>query len=87
MTDWQVQYIKNAHEILMMTDFSSGIDGTFDAWYQHRKDIENKIVSLRKANNTLLESYLFPLLDNLDFAGEEERRGGKECGGGWRDWG
>ncbi len=72
MKDYQEKYIENTKRIRDLANFYKGSDKDFDAWLSDHK-AELKIVSrLKDDNNRLLSEGLFPDLDNILSATDEE---------------
>lgn len=75
MLDWQDQYIRNVQEIKEIRPLFGAEKTDFDAWYAAHLAAEARIKTLREENILLLSDRLFPALDNLYSAGEEETAG------------
>ena len=72
MKPYQQQYIENTKEIIALSDFCRGIGEPFPLWYESRRRAEERSAALRRENIRLLEEELFPCLDTLHTAPEEE---------------
>ena len=75
MEDWQEQYIRNVEEIKEIRPLFGAEKTDFDAWYTAHLAAEARIKALREENIRLLSGCLFPALDTLHSAGEEETAG------------
>ncbi len=75
MQDWQEQYIRNVEEIKEIRPLFGAEKTDFDGWYAGYLAAETRMKALREENNRLLSDRLFPVLDTLHSAGEEELSG------------
>ncbi|MBR0386033.1 MAG: hypothetical protein IJI05_05760, partial [Erysipelotrichaceae bacterium] len=86
MKEYQNQYIENTREITRLSDFFTTPVTTFEEWYHQRRLAQEKIAELHNRNMLLLNEHLFPLLDSLHDAGEEEIKDLEEFAAILMDW-
>ena len=68
---WDV-YIQNAREAITQADFGAGLNEGFEKWYARRMSAVERLKQIRSENTRILNAYLFPCLDRLHSATEEE---------------
>lgn len=86
MREYQNRYIENTREITRLSDFFATPVTDFDDWYKQRRLAQQKISQLHEQNMALLNEHLFPLLDNLHDADEQEIKDLEEFAGVLMDW-
>lgn len=65
MKPYQIQYVNNAREIAALSDFYGVSTVDFAHWYETHRQADERIDALKKENIDLLNSFLFPALDDL----------------------
>ena len=86
MQPYQLEYIQNAQRAREISDFRSGLDEGFDSWYRRRRESEDELKELKRKNTYLLNACLFPILDELHGAREEQLKELSEFADGLLDW-
>ena len=86
MQPYQEKYIQNAKEISEVISFYRGIGSDFDSWYSERTGAVSRIAELKKENLVLLNDHLFPALDDLFSATEEDIEELEQFAGALLDW-
>ena len=71
MYPYQEKYIENILEIKKLKDVSLHISEGFDSWYEKQLQAAKKMAELKKENIAILNSELFPVLDDLYAANDE----------------
>ncbi len=74
MEGWQEEYIAHTEKIAALSAPVIGEADDFDLWYAQQIRAEQEISSLREQNIRLLETKLFPMLDELYGKDEEAIR-------------
>ena len=72
MQEYQLRYIENTREIAALMDLAGGIREGFESWYERLLQARKRITQLCQENIALLRDSLFPLLDDIYNAGEDE---------------
>lgn len=72
MEKWQERYIANIRRILELSNFYTDAEKDPDVWIQSRIDAKAECASLKEENISLLGRFLFPALDSLYSASEED---------------
>ncbi|MBR4471292.1 MAG: hypothetical protein IKS54_08300 [Erysipelotrichaceae bacterium] len=71
MFDYQIRYIENVKKILELRDVTLHANEGFDRWYEGQLEAKEEMKRLKKENNEILGSRLFPVLDDLYNANDE----------------
>jgi hypothetical protein len=72
MRQYQIEYIENVREAAALADFGAGLDEGFEEWYRQRLAALERIGKLKRRNTHLLNECLFPCLDVLHEAKDED---------------
>ncbi len=72
MLPYQAQYVSNTREIAALRDFYAVDASDFGNWYALQHRTADRVEQLRRDNNALLSSFLFPQLDDLFSASPED---------------
>ncbi len=86
MLAYQEKYVENTREIVMLSDFNVGSGQDFESWYSRQKQAEERMLMLKADNMEILNSCLFPALDQLHSADEASIRDLEEFAGKLMDW-
>ncbi len=86
MVPYQKQYISNMREIAALADFFSDMQNGFEEWYGKREEAEKRSAQLKTENIQLLNDHLFPVLDRLYTASQEEIENLVEFADALMDW-
>ena len=86
MEQWQEKYIENTRRIFELSDFFTSVREAQDAWLQSRMKARAECASLREENVSLLGRFLFPALDGLHSASEEDVASLEEFADVLMDW-
>ena len=86
MQPYQHEYIQNARRAREISDFRSGLGEGFDSWYRLRRESETELKELKRKNTYLLNACLFPMLDGLHGARDEQLNELSEFADGLLDW-
>ena len=72
MLEYQLRYIENCQKMLELSDIYSSFDRDFVKWLQSEKTNQEELKRCREENTKILNTCLFPTLDNIYNASEEE---------------
>lgn len=72
MREWQEQYISNVQEVKDIRPLFGTEKTEFEAWHTAHLAAKARMKTLREDNIRLLSDHLFPALDTLHSAGEDE---------------
>ena len=86
MLPYQLQYIENAREITSLNNLCAAVSSGFDEWYAAQRQARLRIEALRSENISLLGDNLFPLLDDLHNASDEDIAALEEFAAKLMDW-
>ncbi|MBQ9047594.1 MAG: hypothetical protein IJ120_06825 [Solobacterium sp.] len=86
MYAYQTQYIENMKEIALLSDFYRIPADSFEKWHNAHLSARKKIRELRAVNTALLNDHLFPQLDALHSASEEDIQALNDFGDALVDW-
>ncbi|MBQ1482958.1 MAG: hypothetical protein IIZ28_05235 [Erysipelotrichaceae bacterium] len=86
MKDYQLRYIGNLKNILELKDVFRLPQNGFESWYQSCLDASRKISEIKKENDAILKEELFPTLDDIYNASEEELNALEEFSNALLDW-
>ena len=81
MRQYQIEYIENVREAAALADFGAGLDEGFEEWYRQRLAALERIGKLKRRNTHLLNECLFPCLDVLHEAKDEDLAMSGGCAG------
>ena len=84
--EWQENYIRNMQEILEIRPLFGTERKDFETWYAEHLRTNERIRLLRDENNRLLSTCLFPALDTIFSAGEDEITALTDFGDRLMDW-
>ncbi len=83
---YQDEYVRNTKEILGLGKRGPATTGGFDVWFSAVQEESARSARLRQRNMEILNSELFPLLDNLHAASEEQIQSLEEFADVLLDW-
>ncbi|MBR6084542.1 MAG: hypothetical protein IKP61_02875 [Spirochaetales bacterium] len=83
---YQDEYIRNTKEILGLGQTGIQSSGDFDLWFSIVREKAARAAYLKKRNMDILNGDLFPLLDNLHAASDDEIRSLEEFADVLLDW-
>ena len=83
---YQDEYVRNTKEILGLGKRGPATTGGFDVWFSAIQEESARSARLRQRNMEILNSELFPLLDNLHAASEEQIQSLEEFADVLLDW-
>ena len=83
---YQEEYVSNTKEILGLGKKGPVPSGDFDVWFSAIQEESARSARLKKRNMEILNSELFPLLDNLHAASEEQIQSLEEFADVLLDW-
>jgi len=83
---YQEEYVSNTKEILGLGKKGPVPSGDFDVWFSEIQEESARSARLKKRNMEILNSELFPLLDNLHAASEEQIQSLEEFADVLLDW-
>lgn len=83
---YQDEYVRNTKEILGLGKRGLATTGGFDVWFSAVQEESARSARLRQRNMEILNSELFPLLDNLHAASEEQIQSLEEFADVLLDW-
>ena len=86
MEQWQEKYIENTRRIVELSDLCTSVRESHDVWLQSRMKAKAECASLREENVSLLGRFLFPALDGLHSASEEDVASLEEFADVLMDW-
>ncbi len=86
MKDYQLRYIGNLKSILELKDVFRLPQNDFESWYQGCLAASKNISEIKKENDALLKEELFPMLDDIYNASEEELSDLEEFSNTLLDW-
>lgn len=72
MLPYQEKYIGNTREIMSLSNFYGAELSDFESWYKTERAAAERLRTLRQENIDLLDTYLFPQLDDLHNASPED---------------
>ena len=86
MKDYQLKYIENLKRIFACKEVFSKPKHEFEVWYRNSLKARDEILSLKEENDTILKEELFPILDDIYGASEEELADLEEFADALMDW-
>ncbi len=86
MLAYQEKYIENVKKIAELCDFYAVTAPDFDSWTAKQRSNRQTAEQLRKENNDLLSTWLFPRLDDLHNTSAEEIAALEEFAAVLMDW-
>ena len=86
MKDYQLKYIENLKRIFACKEVFSKPKDEFEVWYRNSLKARDDILSLKEENDTILKEELFPILDDIYGASEEELADLEEFADTLMDW-
>ena len=86
MLPYQTSYLDNLREILSLSDFYRSSRTSFEEYYAERLSARQRTAELKAENLRLLSDHLFPALDNLHAAEEEDISHLEEFAEALLDW-
>ena len=72
MREYQQAYLENLSKIVSLVDLSKGMPEDGAAFLAQRRERMGQVRGILEENNGLLRQYLFPVLDNIASASQEE---------------
>ena len=86
MLPYQTQYIENVREIARLNDVYGASLSDFDSWWAWRREAKSTMDQLKKENDALLSTHLFPMLDDLHNASPQDIAQLEEFAAVLMDW-